>query len=63
MGCAVNTENRFNLDGIEKNRAKLEQAIVEAKKPLDRSSQNLAALTNLPWLIAGIAALLWYCLK
>ncbi|MEJ2791967.1 hypothetical protein WAE56_00970 [Iodobacter sp. LRB] len=59
----MSKEDRFNLDGIEKNRAKLEQAIVDAKKPPDRSSQKLAALTNLPWLIAGVAALLWYCLK
>ncbi|WP_164521501.1 hypothetical protein [Iodobacter ciconiae] len=57
------SEDRFNLDAIEKNRARLEKARIEAQKPLDRSSQSLMALTNLPWLIAGAAALLWYCLK
>ena len=59
----MNSDDRFNLDAIEKNRIKLEQAKAEALKPADRSTQNLMALTNLPWLIAGIAALLWYCLK
>ncbi|MEN9658830.1 MAG: hypothetical protein RL571_2295 [Pseudomonadota bacterium] len=59
----MSQDDRFNLDAIENNRAKLEQAVVEARKPLDRSSQKLAALTNLPWLIAGLAALLWYCFK
>jgi hypothetical protein len=59
----MSQDDRFKLDAIENNQAKLDKAILEAKKPLDRSSQRLAALTNLPWLIAGAAALLWYWLK
>ncbi|WP_432722470.1 hypothetical protein R0381_001659 [Jeongeupia wiesaeckerbachi] len=50
---------RFSLDAIDRERAKLDaakQAAVEAgNKP-----NGLSALTNLPWLIAAVALVYWY---
>ena len=53
------SEDRFNLDAIQKQKDDLERAKENASKRNDRSSGRLLALTNLPWLIALLAWLWW----
>lgn len=51
---------RFDLSAIDEQKAIIEQAKIDAKKPQDRRSVGrLVALTNIPWLI-GIAAWVWW---
>ena len=53
-------ESRFDLSAIEQQKTRIEQAIIEAKKPADHASGRLVALTNLPWLIVIVAWGWWY---
>lgn len=59
MGRAVSSDNRFNLDGIGAHKAKIDHANQTQRTTRDHSTQKLIALTNLPWLIALVAWLLW----
>ena len=53
-------DQRFDLSAIDKHKAIIEQAKIDAKKPQDRRSVGrLVALTNIPWLI-GIFAWIWW---
>ncbi|WP_145927203.1 hypothetical protein [Jeongeupia sp. USM3] len=52
---------RFSLDAIERERAKLEAAKKAAIESGKRDqTHGLVALTNLPWLIAAAALAYWY---
>ncbi len=51
--------DRFNLDGIAADKARIEEANRTQRTTRDHSTQKLIALTNLPWLIAIGAWLLW----
>ncbi|WP_188697386.1 hypothetical protein [Silvimonas amylolytica] len=55
----MNSDNRFNLDGINAHKAKIDEAVRTQRTTRDHSTQKLIALTNLPWLIALVAWLLW----
>ncbi|WP_188706086.1 hypothetical protein [Silvimonas iriomotensis] len=55
----MSSDNRFNLDGINAHKAKIDEAMLTQRTTRDRSTQKLIALTNLPWLIALVAWLLW----
>ncbi|KPC53995.1 hypothetical protein WG78_05080 [Amantichitinum ursilacus] len=59
MGCAVSDNKRFSLDAIDDNKAALEAAKNNDKGSRDHSMQKIVALTNLPFLIAVVAYLLW----
>ncbi len=59
MGQPVSDSDRFNLDGIAADKARIEEANRTQRTTRDRSTQKLIALTNLPWLIAIAAWLLW----
>ncbi|WP_200916358.1 hypothetical protein [Jeongeupia sp. HS-3] len=54
-------QDRFSLDIIDRERAKLDAAKKAAMESCKSSNtQGLVALTNLPWLIAAIALAYWY---
>lgn len=53
-------DKRFDLSAIDDQKAIIEQAKIDARKPQDRRSVGrLVALTNVPWLI-GIVAWVWW---
>ncbi|GHD61791.1 hypothetical protein GCM10007350_16690 [Jeongeupia chitinilytica] len=60
MGRTVNDpQDRFSLDTIDRERAKLDAAI-KAAHEAGKQPSGLAGLTNLPWLIAAVALIYWY---
>ena len=56
-------DKRFDLSAIDDQKAIIEQAKIDARKPQDRSEGHLAALTNVPWLIGIVAAIWWFYFK
>jgi len=52
-------DKRFDLSAIDDQKAIIEQAKIDARKPQDRSVSHITALTNIPWLI-GIVAIVWW---
>ncbi len=52
-------DKRFDLSAIDDQKAIIEQAKIDARKPQDHSAGHLVALTNIPWLI-GIVAVIWW---
>ncbi|WP_156970710.1 hypothetical protein [Andreprevotia chitinilytica] len=58
-GKPASEPRRFGLDAIDAERAKLDAAKDAAKNEDKRSTARLVALTNLPWLIAFVAWLIW----
>ena len=57
------SKNRFDLSAIDEQKAVIEQAKIDAKKPQDRSTGRIVALTNLPWLIALVGWAWWAYFK
>ncbi|WP_161805070.1 hypothetical protein [Amantichitinum ursilacus] len=55
----MSDNKRFSLDAIDDNKAALEAAKNNDKGSRDHSMQKIVALTNLPFLIAVVAYLLW----
>ena len=59
MGAAVSDNKRFSLDAIQENQDKLDAAKKNDKGSKDHAMQKIVALTNLPFMIALAAWLLW----
>ncbi|MGL4996962.1 MAG: hypothetical protein ACRC01_02865 [Deefgea sp.] len=56
-------DKRFDLSAIDDQKAIIEQAKIDARKPQDRSLDRLIALTNIPWLIGMVAVGWWIYFK
>lgn len=56
-------DKRFDLSAIDDQKAIIEQAKLDARKPQDRSAKQIVALTNIPWLIAMVAVIWWTYFK
>jgi hypothetical protein len=56
-------DKRFDLSAIDDQKAIIEQAKLDARKPQDRSLDRLIGLTNIPWLIGMVAVGWWIYFK
>lgn len=56
-------EERFGLDGVERQQKNLEDAQKPVPPPQDGFSQLGQALVNLPWVMLAIAFVIWWLKK
>ncbi|SFN96533.1 hypothetical protein SAMN05660284_02614 [Formivibrio citricus] len=56
-------EERFGLDGVERQKRAVEEANKPAPLPQDGFSSLGRALVNLPWVVLAVAFIIWWLKK